>query len=68
VEVINGYSAHADRDELLEWIGHVNRSGRLREVFLVHGDPPEAEALASKLRHIGVREVVIPVRGFEVEI
>ena len=68
VEVINGYSAHADHNELLEWIGNVNRSGRLKGVFLVHGDPDQSEELANGLEEIGVGEVMIPSQGFEAEI
>jgi metallo-beta-lactamase family protein len=40
VEVINGYSAHADRIELTTWIDSVRaKSPRLKSVFLVHGEP-----------------------------
>lgn len=40
VEVINGYSAHADRTELTAWVGKVKASSpRLGPVWLVHGEP-----------------------------
>jgi metallo-beta-lactamase family protein len=40
VEVINGYSAHADRTELTAWIDEVKAtSPRLGPVWLVHGEP-----------------------------
>ena len=35
VHTINGFSAHADRDELLDWHAH---TGKPRTTFLVHGD------------------------------
>ena len=39
VEVINGYSAHADRTELSAWIDRVKaESPRLGPVWLVHGE------------------------------
>jgi metallo-beta-lactamase family protein len=39
VEVINGYSAHADRTELTTWIDNVKTtSPRLGPVWLVHGE------------------------------
>jgi metallo-beta-lactamase family protein len=39
VEVINGYSAHADRNELTAWINNVKlRSPELGPVWLVHGE------------------------------
>jgi len=40
VEVINGYSAHADRTELSAWLDAVKLgSPRLGPVWLVHGEP-----------------------------
>ncbi|HEX6575903.1 MAG TPA: MBL fold metallo-hydrolase [Gemmatimonadaceae bacterium] len=40
VEVINGYSAHADRTELTRWLDQVKGSSpNLGPVWLVHGEP-----------------------------
>jgi metallo-beta-lactamase family protein len=40
VEVIDGYSAHADRNELAAWLEAVkSQSPKLDSVFLVHGEP-----------------------------
>ncbi len=40
VEVINGYSAHADRPGLIAWIDAVKaKSPKLSKVYLVHGEP-----------------------------
>lgn len=40
---IDGFSAHADRDELLRWFG----AFRVKpQVFIVHADPPAAAAFA----------------------
>ena len=50
VVVINGYSAHADRAELSSWIDRVREhSPRLRQVWLVHGEPPAQDELATAL-------------------
>ena len=39
VEVIDGYSAHADRTEMTNWLGHVRDiSPRLGRIWLVHGE------------------------------
>jgi metallo-beta-lactamase family protein len=63
VEVLEGYSAHADRIELTQWLAAVReRSPRLRSVYLVHGEPPAQEALASSLRAQGY-DVQIPAEG-----
>ena len=40
VEIINGYSAHADRTEMTTWLGRVKeRSPGLGPIWLVHGEP-----------------------------
>jgi metallo-beta-lactamase family protein len=56
VEILNGYSAHADRNELSAWLGAVRRSSaRAPRVWLVHGERPAQEALAGRLRTEGYR-------------
>jgi metallo-beta-lactamase family protein len=48
VRVLNGFSGHADHDGLLNWMrAFRHRPGR---VFLVHGEPDSAEALAAGLK------------------
>lgn len=55
VEVINGYSAHADRSELSAWVEQVRLSSpQLDRVWLVHGEPPAQEVLAATLRAKGL--------------
>lgn len=61
VTVINGFSAHADRNELLTWVRRID--GGLRQVFLVHGDPDQSEALADSIRAERDCRVTIPERG-----
>ncbi len=65
VEVLNGYSAHADRTELRQWIHRVRdggSKGQLRRVFLVHGEPEAQDAFGTTLRADGF-DVTIPSRG-----
>ena len=62
VEEIGGYSAHADRNKLLEWVKAV-RGERLRRVFVVHGEPEESQALGEALRQTGGLDVVLPEPG-----
>ena len=47
VDTLDGMSGHADRGGLLRWIGQFNRPPR--RVFLNHGEPDAAEALARQL-------------------
>jgi metallo-beta-lactamase family protein len=50
VEVINGYSAHADRTELAAWLDMVKAaSPGLAGVHLVHGEPRAQDALKTTL-------------------
>lgn len=56
VEVLDGYSAHADRTELMAWLQAVRRtSPSLRDVYLVHGEAGPQDALAGQLRNEGYR-------------
>jgi len=68
VEIINGYSAHADRTELASWLAAVRRtSPALRQVYLVHGEIEAQAALAERLTTQGYR-VSCPARHDKVEI
>jgi metallo-beta-lactamase family protein len=68
VEVLNGYSAHADRTELARWLDAVRAaSSRVPPVWLVHGEPPSQEALAVRLRDRGY-DVHIPAPGDRAEL
>ena len=67
VECIDGYSAHADRDELLGYAQQLG-AGALRETFIVHGDEEASLALEEGLREIGVRKTKVPHLGEEVTI
>ena len=50
VEVLNGYSAHADRTELADWLGSVRAaSPALGRVYLVHGERGAQDAFAGDL-------------------
>lgn len=54
VEVLDGYSAHADRTELMTWLDAVRAtSPAMRGVHLVHGEPGPQDALAAQLRGHG---------------
>jgi metallo-beta-lactamase family protein len=50
VQLLSGYSAHADRTELGQWLDAVHQHApSLRQVCLVHGEPPEQAALTAQL-------------------
>jgi metallo-beta-lactamase family protein len=59
VFVMNEYSAHADRDELLAWF-HAN-PGTPREIFVVHGEEEQSQAFAERLRRESPARVSVPL-------
>lgn len=62
VVTINGFSAHADRSELLEWAAHLQE--RPQRTFIVHGEPEASAALAEGLqRELGFPQVHVPDLG-----
>jgi metallo-beta-lactamase family protein len=67
VEVLNGFSAHADRDELLAWMD-ASQSPDLKHVYVVHGELESSMALAEAIRERGVEQVLVPEMGQEVEL
>ena len=48
VEVITGFSGHADRDELLAWAGAMQK--KPEHTFIVHGEEDSSRALAESLQ------------------
>ena len=62
VSILNGFSAHADRDELLGYFGGLDRN-MLKQVFVIHGETEQSEALLSGIREKGMDRAVIPVEG-----
>ncbi|MFD2787165.1 MBL fold metallo-hydrolase RNA specificity domain-containing protein [Hymenobacter rubripertinctus] len=59
VKQLDGFSAHADRSELLRWLGQFQAPPK--RTFIVHGEPAPAEALAKTLRQdMGWPNVEVP--------
>lgn len=62
IESTDGYSAHADNDDLLDWLFSVKRE-RLKSVFLVQGDKESSLALAQEIKKRADFEVRLPKEG-----
>ncbi len=62
---VEGFSAHADRGELLRWLETGERIPR--SAFLVHGEPEAATKLKAAIEG-RVSEVMIPALGEEYEL
>ncbi|MCP9236806.1 MBL fold metallo-hydrolase RNA specificity domain-containing protein [Lewinella sp. JB7] len=66
VVVMDSFSAHADRSELIHFLN--GQQDTCQKVFLVHGTLDRMEALGEGLDRAGFREVDIPKLGDEVEL
>lgn len=58
---IGGFSAHADRDELLRWASAIR--SRLRGVFVVHGEPEVAASFSRTLAGATGWTTSVPAAG-----
>jgi metallo-beta-lactamase family protein len=67
VETINGFSAHADRNELLDYARELGAE-RLKSAFVVHGEEASSQALAYGLNSLGVEQAIVPQQGDEFEL
>lgn len=63
VEIMDSFSAHADRSEIADFVRNQKKS--IEKMFLVHGDIERQEALKSYLRERGFKRIEIPVLGQE---
>ncbi|GAB6280516.1 MAG: MBL fold metallo-hydrolase [Thermovirga sp.] len=55
LHTINGFSAHADRRDLLTWAKNFDTDPTF---FVTHGEPESSDAFAKTLRENGIRSVV----------
>ena len=66
VRALDGFSAHADQQELVSWVSRLDPAPR--RIFLVHGELGPAEMLAAALRDAVGADVRVPERGQEFEL
>jgi metallo-beta-lactamase family protein len=66
ISSLDELSGHADQAELMEWIKPFVPA--LRKVFVVHGEPQQADALARLLRSAYGLDVAIAAPGQSFEI
>lgn len=56
VVILNAFSAHADRDGLVEYVKGCSRS--LKQVFLVHGETGQLDELRSNLTKLNLKPLI----------
>ena len=67
VEVLTGFSGHADKDGLVNFVRVMNK--KPQHTFIIHGEDDSSASLAEALRNeLGLKNVVIPdvMQSFEV--
>ncbi len=67
IVVLNSFSAHADRNELLDYYRQFDKS-QLENIFLVHGDYDQQLALKDGLINSGFSNISVPEKGFEIQL
>lgn len=68
IHSLGGLSAHADREDLLEFVKAIRRRGALRTTVLVHGEDEAKSKLEAVLQEAGLGPVVKSKPGLEVEL
>jgi metallo-beta-lactamase family protein len=64
VKQINGFSAHADRNEMLNWLTKFKTPPR--QIFLVHGEPESAHAFSEFITEKTGWKTVVPAYEDEI--
>lgn len=65
VVVMDAFSGHADRSDLLDHISHIEG---LKKIFLVHGEEEQSVKFMQALKESGYDDVILPARGETYEI
>jgi metallo-beta-lactamase family protein len=47
IQTINGFSAHGDQDDLIEWIGNFSE---LKNLYLIHGESDKMESFSKVIK------------------
>jgi len=66
IDRIEGFSAHADRDELMKWLSKL--SVHPKRIFLTHGETNSAEQFSTFLREQTGYEILVPDYGTTVRL
>jgi metallo-beta-lactamase family protein len=65
VRVLNSFSAHADKGDIMDWLSHVRG---IQKVFLVHGEDDQMIALKEHIQQdLHIENIYMPSRGETIE-
>jgi metallo-beta-lactamase family protein len=68
VVIMNGFSAHADQRDLVEYAEDLKERGPLGTIALVHGEEGPQKALIAKMKENGIDGAVAPRPGNTLEL
>lgn len=66
IEIMDSFSAHADKNELLDYLE--NQKENLKNLYLVHGNEDTTIAFSKTLVESGFKDITLPDRGVVYEI
>ncbi|OGN09234.1 MAG: hypothetical protein A3C61_03495 [Candidatus Yanofskybacteria bacterium RIFCSPHIGHO2_02_FULL_39_10] len=68
IRLIEGYSAHADQGMLMDWVGKAKEDGKLKKVFITHGEYHSSSILSQKIRSEMSIDAAVPSIGESFEL
>lgn len=66
VKTLDYFSAHGDRHGILEYVNY-SKPSKLKQIFLVHGEPAQANTLIDAFRSKGFLNTTYPAPGYVFE-
>jgi len=66
IEMIDGFSGHADYNEMLAWLMPFNKTPK--QVFMVHGEAEASQSMAEKIKQTYGWKVAVPKFGESFEL
>ena len=63
IEILDDYSAHADREETARWLAA--RGPVKRGVFFIHGEPPALRAIAARVARDGLSSELVTIPSLD---
>ncbi|MDM8533465.1 MBL fold metallo-hydrolase [Clostridiaceae bacterium HSG29] len=65
IHKINGYSAHADQTDLINFVTNLKKSPDI--IFITHGENDSREILKEKLAEKGYRNIILPEKNKQIQ-
>jgi metallo-beta-lactamase family protein len=66
IHKINGYSAHADQNDLVNFVTNLKKSPDI--IFITHGEQPSREILKEKLLENNVKNIILPEKNKQIQL